>query len=224
VAPLLYDTGFPELGEDMLDRLLDAPVDVDVLVEAAGDLLTDDRRDLAERVLDRVLAHAGGRTADQYQQLAQLSHRLGRTEEAALFARRAYLIVLDADDDAAGHVGTWLEIAGAHGADQVVADTLRHDVSAEHRLAIATQLVDAGLLDAAVALWLDVARHHGHALDQGIAAASRLVRCGYRDETIAALRDTLADDRLLAEDRTGLRALLAWVTMISPDATLADLD
>jgi hypothetical protein len=48
-------------------------------------------------------------------------------------------------------------------------------------------------------------------------------RSAIRD-TQPALRDTLAGERLLAGDRTGLRALLAWVTMISPDATAADLD
>jgi hypothetical protein len=195
----LVIAGHVDFGGELLRELVDSGVDADTVLDIATDLadqhelpVVDALLDLAKRV---VLDCSEYRRRTFVEALAEA----GRREDAAEVARR---IVLDDVNSelAAACVKAWLNTVGAEAATDILDLVLARDVAAKARLAFADGFAEAGLLEAAVTLWLDVVRHHGAAVDQGVAAAACLVRCGRRDDVLATIGDA-----------PRLRALRAWV-------------
>jgi hypothetical protein len=221
-GPVLSDSGFADHGAALIQRVLSSDAPIDVIADMIERLLENDHRDLAEQALDAVIHCADRGSAEAGEKLAIALHTIGRVDVATALVRHAFAKMLDERSYSWSQMTAWLRIGGSGCAEHIVADTLSYDVQADTRIAIADVLAEEGLLDAAAAIWLDVVRHHGQDLEQGVVAASRLVRCGYRDRTIDRITTALTEQLTVAE-RTGLRALLAWVTFSSPDATVTDL-
>lgn len=88
-------------------------------------------------------------------------------------------------------------------ADEIVRELLSRNLPARHRMKLAERLAGSGLLEPAVTVWLDVVRHHGEVVGEGLLAASYLVKCGRRDDVVAVLDEV--------PDRPAARRLRAWV-------------
>jgi hypothetical protein len=223
VAALLYGAGFADQCAVLVDRLLDSRADVAMLAETTEELLERGARDMAVRTLEAALQRADHGTAQDCARLATALHGVGRVDQAVDLARRAFVMSISCGLVTWPETETWLRVGGAGCAGDIVVETVKHDAGVNDRMKIASTLMDEGLLDAAVTLWLDVVRHHGDVIEKGITAASRLTRCGYRARTIAVIEQALAEDHLTATARTNLRSLLAWVTFQCPNATEDDI-
>lgn len=128
-----------------------------------------------------------------------------------------------ADENPRTITDAWPQAGGEGSAADIVAQVLAADIRVEWRLQIAEKFVDAGLLEAAVTIWLDVVQWHGGAVDQGIAAAARLVACGHQNRVIETVAEAPTKERLLPFARAQLQALLAWIVYSHPKATAAEL-
>ncbi|MER5267801.1 hypothetical protein ABTZ99_37450 [Actinosynnema sp. NPDC002837] len=195
----------------LVEGLLDRDTEPGVLAAIALDLIHLRKFDLTDELLTAVAERSP--YGDDYQQ-----HRVvkalaagGRKAEAVAVARRAatmsdgfwlrYLIQ------------EWTTAGGVACADAIVAASLaRGLLTARRRMAVADALASAGLLHAAATLWSAVVRHHGEAIDQGVSAASRLIRCGRRDDVLAVLDRALEEQRTEPENAR-LRALRAWAAV-----------
>jgi tetratricopeptide (TPR) repeat protein len=223
-APLLADAGREDLADELLRRVLEPSTSFEVLAELADTLREDGRHELAAATIDVALPRAG--QTDSMYQVAYLVRALtavGRRDEAITLARSAFVREIAADHYSQQVMPRWLEAGGESSGADIVAEALKADMKAERRVQIAGELAEAGLLKEATAVWLDVVRWHGDAVDQGIAAASQLVACGYRNRVIETVTTALADMRLLPTTCIGLRAVLAWTVFSSSDATIEEL-
>jgi hypothetical protein len=210
-AILLCGSGHTELGSDLIRNLLTEATETGTLVDVAVDLVPDREFALAGELLTAARLRILDCDAFDQQRLVDALARAGRRDEAIAAARRVVV------DNISGYwlahcVEEWIDVGGAASADGILTETLSRDVRAVQRMKIANEFAKAGLLAAAVTMWLDVVRHHGEAVDQGVAAASCLVKCGHRDQAIATLDDALTEERLTIPARATLRALRAWVT------------
>jgi len=75
---------------------------------------------------------------------------------------------------------------------------------------VADELAVAGLLAAAVTVWLNVVRYHGESIAHGLTAAACLVRTGHRDKALAAIDESLAG-KLSAPVIARLTAHRRWI-------------
>ena len=209
-AIAFYKAGHTDLGDNLAASLHTDSIDVDTLIDIAVNLV-DARRDVADDWLSAALQAVPDSYPSRQASLVQATARVGRVEEARAVARRCVVDNLY-DNGFDLSVESWLKLAGAAGATDIVAELLSQDVPARNRLAAADEFAAAGLLAPAVTLWLDVLRHHGAEAGHGLTAASRLVRCGHGAEAVATLDKALADNRLPPAAKARLRALRAWVT------------
>lgn len=211
-ATILCQHDHADLGRSLILNILARGDWMDV----ASELLSDDilgniemglTDDLLATVTDALPNMSGYQIVGVSEGLA----KVGRTEDAVAAARRGVRTNVD-NALLENAVEQWLAVGGSAAADEILAEVLSHDIRADYRLEVADTFAKEGLLDAAVAMWLDIVRHHGDAITQGLEAASRLVRCGYRQKTISVLDDALTDGRLANPTRSGMRALRAWVS------------
>lgn len=212
VASALHDAGRVDLTDDLVDGLLDERAPVEVLTELVSDLAADAPGSPAVgRLLDAALPEAGSCGPRDLHDLASALAASGRAGEAVPLARRALLAALREEGSLRSFVDKWLDLAGAAVVEEVVGEVLSRDLKAGTRMDVADAMAARGLLGPAASLWLDVARHHGEAVDHGVNAALRLVRAGRRAQVLAAVRDELAEPRSSGATRSRLRALLAWI-------------
>ncbi|GAB1508807.1 NACHT domain-containing protein [Actinophytocola sp. KF-1] len=207
-AIALYEAGHPDLGDDLSAR---GHTDADTLIDTAVDLVDDMGPEVADGWLTAAIRTAPDSSSGRQANLAEALAQAGRADEARTVAHLSVVDSLDGED-VDGPVGTWLKLTGAAGADDVLTELLSRDVPARGRLAAANEFAEAGLLAPAVTLWLDVLRRHGAEVAHGLTAASRLVRCGHRDDALATLDTAITDERLPSAAKARLRALRAWVT------------
>jgi tetratricopeptide (TPR) repeat protein len=211
-AEILCRAGHVDLGRGLIVDMLVKGVRMEVFSDLLGEeILGNDKIGLTDELLAAIADVLPDVAGYQHVHLIEGLSRIGRTEEAIAAARRAVRTNIDRTwlDTA---VEAWLAIGGAAAADEILTEVLTRDVLAKYRLEVAEAFAKEGLLDAAVAVWLDVVRHHGDAIAHGVEAASRLVGCGNRDTAIATLDTALADDRLARPAKNSLRALRAWMT------------
>jgi hypothetical protein len=223
-TPLLANAGREDLAHELLQRVLDSPTSFEVLADMADSFRLDDRHDLLAATIEVALPLAD--QADSVYDIDNLLHALaavGRADEAAALARWAFVRETTAEHGLLEMTSGWLQVGGESSGADIVAEVLAADISAERRMEIAAELAKAGLLADATSVWLDVVLWHGDTDDQGIAAASRLVACGYRNRVIETVTGALSDTRLSPLTRSGLRAVLAWTVFNSPDATPEEL-
>jgi hypothetical protein len=223
-APLLANAGREDLAHELLQRVLDSPTSFEVLADMADSFRSDGRHDLLAAIIEVALPLAD--QADSVYDIDNLLQALaavGRADEATALARSAFVRETTAGHGLRDMTGYWLQLGGESSGADIVAEVLAADISAERRMQIAGELATAGLLADAASVWLDVVRWHGDTVDQGIAAASRLAACGYRNRVIEMVTGALSDTSLSPVTRAGLRAVLAWTVFNSPDATTEEL-
>jgi tetratricopeptide (TPR) repeat protein len=211
-APLLHTAGHVELSADLVDRLVELPADAQVLLKCLGGFSTARLPQHALRLVEVLAAVAGESDSEVAREIAPALHRLGRTTESVAVAKRAFLQELD---DRGYYVeecaATLLDVGGATFAGFIADHVVDRAMSSDRRNAVAEEFRRRGLLAHAVTVWLDVLRRHATEITTGIEVADRLVKCGYRQQAIQTLRDTLAGEHVISEKRMFVRALLAWL-------------
>ncbi|WP_103348990.1 NACHT domain-containing NTPase [Amycolatopsis sp. CA-128772] len=213
-AVALCSSGHEALGDDLIAKVrADATVDswIDLAVELVGKKHFDRAADLLTAAVEYISECADYRQ----RRLANALYEAGRKTEAIDVVK----LVVGNGIEGSGlelWVDLWIEIGGAVGAENMLTEVLSRDVGAEQRMKVADEFAKAGLPAPATKVWLNVLRHHGEAVDQGVLAASNLVKSGHRADAAALLTDTLADKRLPAPTRDRLRSLHAWVTAVRP--------
>ncbi|NUT48988.1 MAG: hypothetical protein HOV94_17020 [Saccharothrix sp.] len=209
----LCGAGFVEGSQELIKDLLDGSADLDLLAELAADLVGYRKVELADELLavvtERVLDCGG---YYQHRVVGALIERR-RMREAVAVARRATTANLESRFWLDNLIQEWIRAGGVASADDIVDVALTRDVQASRRLEIASELARAGLLRSAVAVWLHVVRHHGEAVDQGLLAASWLIKSGHREDVLAVLDRALADERVSEPVAGRLRALRAWAAV-----------
>ncbi|XVS67012.1 NACHT domain-containing protein [Actinosynnema sp. CA-299493] len=201
-----------EYQRKLLESLLDGTTQPSLLAEVAANLVEDPRSELADEVL--TVAAARLLDCDGYNQSQIVGALIDsrRKDEALAAARLSTLANLSETVWLKFLVPEWIRAGGAASADVIVAEVLARDVPAVRRVEVADGLAKEGLLRAAITVWLDVVRHHGEAIDQGVLAASRLIRCGHRDDVHMVL-DRALDEQRTEPARDRLRALRAWAAV-----------
>lgn len=222
-APQLAAAGWQDLARELMVRVFQPPAAFGVLTDMAEWFRFDGNLELATATAEVALPLAAEADPAELPDLLRALAAVGRADEATALARSAFDRLVTADQDPRQIIVEWLEAGGEHSAADIVGAVTTADIEAGWRARIAHDLADAGLLKAAAAVWLNVVRWHGDAVEEGLAAASRLVACGYRDQVIETITVALADEELTSAARAGLRALMAWVVFSSPDATAEEL-
>jgi hypothetical protein len=209
-AVALCTAGHDALGKELIAKVRSL-ADVDTWVEVAADLVDNERPDDAVGLLTEAAAHISECTGYKQSRLIRALSESGRKPEAIIMAKLAAVENLD------GYwlgecVAGWIQVGGVASAGDILTEVLKRDVGAEARMKVADEFAKAGLLTAAVKVWLNVLRYHGEAVEQGVLAATRLVRTGHRAEAAALLTATLADKHLPTPTRDRLRSLQAWTS------------
>lgn len=209
-AVALCVSGHDALGNELIAKVR-SEADVDKWVDVAVDLVSGEQAHQAMDLLTAAVAQISECTDYRQLKLIDVLSESGRKDEAIEAAKWAVVDNLDGlwMDQC---VHRWIQIGGVAAADDILAVVLARDVRAEQRMKLADAFAMAGLPTPAITVWLNVLRHHGEAVDQGVLAASCLVKCGHRAEAAALLAEILADRRLPTPVRNRLRALEAWVT------------
>jgi hypothetical protein len=210
-AVVLCKSGYIERGSDLIRTLLAGPAETNILVDVIRDLIRDQRSALVDELLTAAYLRILDCDGYQQQELVGALAKAGRTNDAITAARQAFIDNLPNGYWLGFCAQEWIEVGGATSADDMLVETLSRDVQAVRRMEVAEEFAKAGLLTPAAMMWLDVVRHHGEAIDQGVAAASCLVKCGHRDEAVATLTEALTGKQLTAPARARLRALQAWL-------------
>ncbi|MET8849552.1 NACHT domain-containing protein [Amycolatopsis sp. NPDC004625] len=209
-AVALCASGHDELGEDLITKVR-SEGEVDAWVDVAADLVEKEQPDQAMDLLTAAAAAISDCSEYRQWRLIKAMSECGRKDESIDAAKRA--VVEGLDGFWLGEcVEVWIQAGGAAAAEGILAELSARDVRADQRMKVADQFAEAGLPAPAVEAWLNVLRYHGDAVDQGVLAASCLVKCGYRAEAAALLTESLGDRRLPAATRERLRSLHAWVT------------
>jgi hypothetical protein len=209
-AVALCAAGHDALGKELIAKVRSL-AEVDTWVEVATDLVDNERPADAVDLLTDAAAHLSECTGYRQQQLIRALSESGRKTEAVNVAKRA--VVKNLDGYWLGEcVAGWIQVGGVASAEGILAEVLRRDVGAKPRMKVADEFARAGLPAAAVKVWLNVLRYHGEALEQGVLAATRLVKTGHRAAATALLTATLADKNLPTQTRDRLRALQAWTS------------
>ncbi|WP_143267722.1 NACHT domain-containing protein [Amycolatopsis alba] len=221
IAPLLCKAGYREAAAMLVSQILEASVASGQLVTMASDFLRFGEWSLAGDLLGAALQRTSERTYEPG--LVTALFDVGSAEQAIDVARRAFVHRVSTGEFPTRFLSAWLHVGGAQAAEDIAIEILAADMHTSRRLEVARELADGGWLASATPVWLDVVRYHGEVVQDGVTAASCLVKCGQRDLVVATLTKALSEDELAPADRTRLRALLAWTTLISPAATVADL-
>jgi hypothetical protein len=215
-AVALYVAGQDAFGKELVAKIRTS-AEVDTWVDVAAELVGNERPHEAAELLTDAVARISECSPYQQLRLINALSESGRKTEAVSLAKLA--LVANLDRYSLGEcVAGWIEVGGVASADDILAEVLTRDIGAESRMKVADEFAKAGLPAAAVTVWLNVLRHHGEALEQGVLAATRLLKTGHRAETAALLGELLADNRLPTSARARFRALQAW-TSSSDDAS-----
>ncbi|MGW3961415.1 NACHT domain-containing protein [Amycolatopsis sp. NPDC005003] len=209
-AAPLCSSGHEALGDELITKVR-VEATAERWIDLALELLENQQPGRAANLLTAAVEHVLECSEYQQLRLAKALNAAGMKTEAIDVVNRSVRSRFE-DSKLDGWVAVWIEIRGAAEAESISTEVLTRDVGAEQRVKVADEFAKAGLLNAAIRVWLDVLRHHGEAVDQGVLAASNLVKSGHRAEAAALLTDALADKRLSAPVRDRLRSLHAWVT------------
>ncbi len=201
-AAVLSGTNHEELAQQLIKNLLDHLTDPDLLADLAAGLIRQNSGQAGE--LEAAVLGGFGHGQDHRQvRVVEALIAVRRLDEATNAARLATLNGLEDQFWFSHFVGAWVRAGGVVRAGEIVRELLSRDLVAGYRMEMAEQLAGAGLLESAVTVWLDVVRHHGEEVAEGLRAASYLVKCGRRDDVVAVLDEV--------PDRPAARRLRAWV-------------
>ena len=208
-APLMHR----DRAVELLERMVSAPVDVEVLARCLDQMVPKEVPDVAGRLLEVVLELVDQSDTAAARELVPVLHRIGRTDEAIELAKRAFLRSLGGlyVEECAE---TLLKVGGVAVGSFIAGHVLIANVSVWRQMPVANHLAEQGLLHQATALWCDVVRRHGDMVTKGVEAATKLVRCLHGKQAIDTVRKALAEDRLTVTARANLKALEAWLVAI----------
>ncbi|MEW2506008.1 NACHT domain-containing protein [Amycolatopsis sp. NPDC047767] len=209
-AVALCVSGYDALGKELIAKV-SSHAEADTWVEVASELVENELPSHAEGLLMAAIEHISECTEFQQWQLIKSLSEIGHTTEAVNAAKQA--VVRNLDGFWLGYcVAEWIRIGGVSSAEDILTEVLTRDVRAEHRMKVGDEFAKAGLPAHAITVWLHVLRYHGEAVDQGVLAASCLVKCGRRGDASALLTEALADRHVPSATRGRLHALKAWLT------------
>ncbi|EOD64697.1 NACHT domain-containing protein [Amycolatopsis vancoresmycina] len=203
-------SGHQVLGDELIAKVR-AGAAVDGWIDLALGLDDDKHSDVVTELLTAAVEQDSEVSEYRQRRFAVALNGVGMKAQAIRLVKGGF-------DESFGSIGPaswvelWIEIGGAAEAESISTEVLKRDINAEQRMSVAEEFAKAGLLNPAIKVWLDVLRHHGEAVDQGVLAAYSLAKCGHRADAAALLTGTLADKRLPARVRDRLRSLHAWVT------------
>ncbi|MUN41511.1 NACHT domain-containing protein [Actinomadura litoris] len=157
--------------------------------------------------------------ADLASKLSDLRHY----EAAANQALQALGDVSIRQSDLGEAVEALMKARGIQAAEDVLSVLDACSAPVGNRLAAADRLATAGALTTAARIWCERLTELSTAVPDQLRALSRLVETGQREQAVAALRQALDDDDLPSSARARLRSLLAWATLVDPDAETCGL-
>ncbi|RLK58132.1 NACHT domain-containing protein [Actinokineospora cianjurensis] len=200
---------------DVVDLLIEEPTSVQYVWETVITLHAKRWREVRDRLVDSAIRSERSWETHDMANMAHALHLVGRRAEAIDQAwralRRSLVSSPTSDYWMKQPVSVLIEVAGTGCAVAVTAELIRADVTVSHRMVVADWFTEQGLLPSAVELWEDVVAHHGHYVEQGVAAARKLVATGHADVAARAVAAALAEAGRSKAAVAGLRALEAWI-------------
>lgn len=220
VVDELCEAGRGRQAAEVADSVATAPAaGATSCVEVVGPLVGAGEHDAARRALAAAVARLDRSSSLELAGVAEAHRLLGDVEAGLAFAREAVKVYADTGAGGVTVVECLLDFGGPDRADEVLAAVRSRWVAPEVGNDTADVLAYRGLSAQAVALWLDVLVRPDP--EKAFTAARKLLGYGQRDAAVRALREALAGAP--EHERAGLRALLGYVVLSSPDADAQEL-